>query len=130
MIRSSVGKMVNDRQILPEEVERLVVAEKRNGVKNKRTRDGSLILPGGGWRPHDLRRTGATLMQMLGVRNEVVQRCLSHIDPDKVKTTYLRWDYEPQSREAWIKLGSMISELTLPDDADLHRIDGVEHQGD
>jgi integrase len=38
----------------------------------------SLALEGGQWRPHDLRRTGATMMALLGVLPDVVDRCLNH----------------------------------------------------
>jgi hypothetical protein len=34
---------------------------------------------GGGWTPHDLRRTGATMMGELGVMGEGIERCLNHV---------------------------------------------------
>jgi integrase len=72
----------------------------------------SLILPGGKWTPHDLRRTGATLMVSLRVIPEVADRCLNHSEQNRVKRTYQRHSYEPEMREAWRMLGERIELLT------------------
>ena len=45
----------------------------------------TLALIGGRWGPHDLRRTGATMMVMLGVLPEVAERCLNHTEQNRVK---------------------------------------------
>lgn len=73
---------------------------------------GTLTLPGGLWTPHDLRRTGATLMVMLGVLPEVAERCLNHTEENRVKRTYQRHSYEPEMREAWRLLGERLELLT------------------
>jgi integrase len=52
-----------------------------------------------GWRLHDLRRTAATNMQELGIRNEVVQSILNHAVPG-VGGVYLRSELEKQKAEA------------------------------
>ena len=49
-----LSKMVRDRQ-------------RAKALKNRSSKTGSLILSGGEWRVHDLRRTMATRMQALGV---------------------------------------------------------------
>ena len=51
------------------------------------------------WRLHDLRRTAATNMQDLGIRNEVVQAVLNHAVPG-VGGVYLRAELEKQKAEA------------------------------
>jgi integrase len=51
------------------------------------------------WRLHDLRRTAATNMQELGIRNEVVQSILNHSLPG-VAAVYLRSELEKQKAEA------------------------------
>ncbi|MGN5479650.1 tyrosine-type recombinase/integrase [Cupriavidus basilensis] len=48
----------------------------------------SLCLPGGRWVPHDLRRTGATLMGELGVHSDVIKKCLNHTEENKVTRIY------------------------------------------
>lgn len=74
----------------------------------------ALCLIGGKWTPHDLRRTGATMMTMLGVLPEVAERCLNHAEENKVKRIYQRHSYEKEMREAWVLLGERLSLLTTP----------------
>jgi len=72
----------------------------------------TLVLPGGRWTPHDLRRTGATIMVSLGVLPEVAERCLNHTEENKVKRIYQRHSYEVEMREAWRLLGERLTLLT------------------
>ena len=44
----------------------------------------ALELPGGKWTPHDLRRTGATMMGRLGVRPDVIEKCLNHVEQNRL----------------------------------------------
>ena len=71
----------------------------------------ALILPGGKWTPHDLRRTAATLMTALGVLPEVAEKCLNHTEESRVKRTYQRHSYEAEKREAWRLLGERLDLL-------------------
>jgi integrase len=71
----------------------------------------SLALINGKWVPHDLRRTGATLMAELGVLPEVIERCLNHTEPSKIKRTYQLAQYQSPMREAWDKLGKRLTLL-------------------
>lgn len=72
---------------------------------------GSLLLAGGKWGPHDLRRTGATIMVKLGVLPEVAERCLNHTEQNKVKRIYQRHSYEVEMQEAWTILGKRLESL-------------------
>lgn len=64
----TVTKQLGDRQRQPEQ-----------GTMSRRSAKAqTLLLSGGKWTPHDLRRTGATLMTALGVLPEVAERCLTH----------------------------------------------------
>jgi integrase len=72
----------------------------------------ALILQGGKWTPHDLRRTGATLMTALGVLPEVAEKCLNHTEESRVKRTYQRYTYDKEKQEAWRVLGERIDFLT------------------
>ncbi|MDZ4314739.1 MAG: tyrosine-type recombinase/integrase [Azonexus sp.] len=72
----------------------------------------TLVLKGGRWGPHDLRRTGATMMVALGVLPEVAERCLNHTEENKVKRIYQRHSYEVEMRQAWALLGDRLELLT------------------
>ena len=71
----------------------------------------ALVLPGGKWTPHDLRRTAATTMAELGTLPDVVEKCLNHTEVGKVKRIYQRAQYEGPMREAWKLLGSRLALL-------------------
>jgi integrase len=101
----TISKQVGDRQFQ---------FKSRSALLN-RTNDDSLVLSGGQngeWTPHDLRRTGATMMQALGVGLDVIDRCQNHlIAGSKVRRHYLHYDYHTEKREAWAKLGERIEQI-------------------
>ncbi|CCB91131.1 putative uncharacterized protein [Waddlia chondrophila 2032/99] len=95
----TVTKQISDRQ-------------RMSGSYSKRSKETDfLILSRGTWKPHDLRRTGATLMNSLGVLPEVAERCLNHTEENKMKRIYQRYGYEDEMREAWDKLGEHLEQL-------------------
>jgi integrase len=69
-------------------------------------------LPGGRWTPHDLRRTGATLMGELGVHGDVIEKCLNHLEQSKIKRTYQRAIRQQEQADAWRLLGARLALLT------------------
>ena len=71
----------------------------------------SLVLSGGRWTPHDLRRTAATMMVAMGTLPEVAERCLNHTEENRLKRTYQRHSYEPEMRAAWDQLGTRLQSL-------------------
>lgn len=71
----------------------------------------SLELPGGKWTPHDLRRTGATMMRELGAAADVVDRCQNHAETDEIRRTYQRAKLRREMKEAWLLLGKRLEEL-------------------
>ena len=91
------------------------VADRQRGdgepMSGRSKQTDSLALAGGEWRPHDLRRTGATLMAELGVLPDVIERCLNHTEQTKVKRIYQRPQYEVPMREAWLLLGKRLELL-------------------
>lgn len=99
----SLAKQIGDRQ------------RDREPMKNRTPLVNTLQLPGGKWTPHDLRRTGATLMVGLGVLPEVVERCLNHVEANRVKRIYQRHDYRVEMRHAWQLLGERLDLLTRED---------------
>jgi integrase len=91
------------------------VADRQRGndapMSGRTKQTNSLALADGQWRPHDLRRTGATLMAELGVLPDVIERCLNHTEQSKVKRTYQRAQYEAPMREAWQRLNDRLDLL-------------------
>ena len=71
----------------------------------------ALVLPGGPWVPHDLRRTSATLMQGLGVAPAVIEKALNHTEPRRLVAVYQRHDYRAERRDAFARLGAHLERL-------------------
>lgn len=94
----SLSKQIGDRQFR---------FKNRKQLKNRRN-DNSLVLSGGDWTPHDLRRTGSTLMQSLGVPEHIRERCLNHVVGGKIGRIYGRYEFAAEKRQAWTQLGSCL----------------------
>lgn len=108
----TVTKQLGDRQRQPSQ-----------GTMSRRSaKPQSLLLTGGKWTPHDLRRTGATIMTALGVLPEVAERCLNHTEENKVKRTYQRHSYAKEMTDAWRLLGEHLELLTRSDTANVVQI--------
>lgn len=73
----------------------------------------ALVLPGGHWTTHDLRRSGASLMGDLDVPSDTIERCLNHTLPG-VARVYQRSMRAEQARAAWLALGAKLVELAGP----------------
>ena len=82
--------------------------QRGKALSNRSSAPDALILSGGEWTPHDLRRTGATMMTKLGVLPAVVEKCLNHTEQNRVLRTYQHHNYENEQREAWRLLGERI----------------------
>lgn len=100
----SISKQIHDRQL---------AARGQKPLKNRSKRSDALILCNGEWTPHDLRRTGATMMQALNIDPIVIERVLNHVEPNKLRRTYQTFDYSETKKEAWLKLGKRLSELII-----------------
>jgi integrase len=106
----TVSKLIGDRQCR---------FKNRSKPLTGRHHDDSLILSKGAkgeWTPHDLRRTGATMMQELGVPLEIIDRCQNHIlGGSKVRRHYLHHEYAKEKTRAWALLGKKLETiLTSP----------------
>jgi integrase len=102
----SITKQIGGRQSL-------------NILCNRSKNNQALVLIGGKWTPHDLRRTGATIMGDLGISPDVIEKCLNHTEENKVKRIYQRQKLEAEQANAWHILGEKIALLknhrtTLP----------------
>lgn len=112
----SITKQIGDRQ---SQFKKSRDGQPRRPMKNRR-HDNSLVLGGGAsgaWTPHDLRRTGATIMQAIGVPLDTIDRCQNHVLPgSKVRRHYLHHDYADEKRNAWTQLGERISSIVISGD--------------
>lgn len=102
----TISKLIGDRQCSH---------KNRKKPLSGRHHDDSLVLSQGTkgeWTPHDLRRTGATMMQELGVTLEIIDRCQNHLlGGSKVRRHYLHYDYAKEKTEAWRILGARIEDI-------------------
>lgn len=102
----TVSKLIGDRQCR---------FKNRSKPLTGRHHDDSLLLSKGSkgeWTPHDLRRTGATMMQELGVTLEIIDRCQNHLlGGSKVRRHYLHHDYAKEKTEAWRQLGDRLAKI-------------------
>jgi integrase len=67
------------------------------------------------WRLHDLRRTGATNLQALGIPIEVTESVLNHISGTRagIAGIYNRYKYEPEKRAALEAWGQRLGEMLM-----------------
>jgi len=105
----SISKQVGDRQAM---FKGGADGGPRKPMKNRR-HDNTLVLSAGeneDWTPHDLRRTGATMMQSLGVQLIIIDLCQNHMLPGpRTRRHYFHHDYEQEMRGAWKLLGDRLS---------------------
>jgi integrase len=80
-------------------------------LQGRSNKAGMLRLKSGEWRAHDLRRTSATLMGELGVRSDVIERVLNHIEVKKVTRIYQRQELLAERAQALRLLGEHIEAL-------------------
>lgn len=97
----TVTKQVADRQ-----------REPGRQIAGRTKQIDALKLSGGQWRPHDLRRTGASAMAELGALSDVIEKCLNHTEENKMKRIYQRATYEGPMRDAWRLWGERLELLT------------------
>lgn len=104
-----LSKQVGDRQIM---------FKGRKNLKGRRN-DNSLVLAGGvngDWKPHDMRRTGATMMQGLKIPHDVIDRCQNHvIAGSRVRRHYMHYEYLQEKQDAWTRLGAALENILQAD---------------
>ena len=87
----SIAKQVRDRQ-------------RAEPMTNRSKATATLLLQGGPWTPHDLRRTSARIMGGIGIDPMTVEACINHV-MEKLKRTYQKSIPWESKKEAWDKLG-------------------------
>jgi integrase len=96
----SFGKQLADRQRPPEQ---------RMANRSKATT--ALMLAGGKWTAHDLRRTTGTLMARLGFSTDTINESLNHISADRMARLYIRDRRQADQARAFDALGAKLSQL-------------------
>jgi integrase len=79
-------------------------------LKRRTRRTQTLLLPGGEWSPHDLRRTMASRMGDLGIAPHIIERCLNHVQQGIVGV-YQRQEYLPERKAAFEKWGRRLARI-------------------
>ncbi|MDR6580919.1 tyrosine-type recombinase/integrase [Pseudomonas extremaustralis] len=111
------------------------VGDRQSSFKNRkplarRRHDDTLVLSGGlngEWTPHDLRRTGATMMQASGISLDVIDRCQNHVlAGSRVRRHYLHHDYAAEKKAAWNLLGKKLIDILF----DQNDLEGFEHSNE
>jgi len=97
----TITKQIGDRQL-----------EGGTKLPNRSKNTSALLLMGGKWTPHDLRRTSATLMTALGILPDIADRCLNHVEQNKLRRTYMQHSYTQEKKDAWDLLGERLELLT------------------
>lgn len=98
----SASKQIGDRQ---------VIFKNRTTKFKNRVEDNSLVVGKIEWTIHDMRRTGATIMQQLKTPRDIINLCQNHVIGSKVDRHYLHYDYSKEKKEAWYALGNYIENL-------------------
>jgi len=99
----SMSKQVGDRQLQ---------FKNRTKLLNNRANSNALVIGDDDWSPHDMRRTGATMMQSLQVPLDTIDRCQNHIlAGGKIRKNYLLYDYQKEMKLAWSKLGKKLEKI-------------------
>lgn len=107
---STNGKKNLDKKTINKQLaDRQRTAEQPMSRRSKKMT--ALALSGGKWRPHDLRRTGATLMAKMGFSLDVIHECQNHLQPDKIARVYIKDRRIGEQRLAFNALGERLDAL-------------------
>ena len=91
---------------------RKIIGERVSSVnRSKPTKYfGTLMLSGGKWTPHDLRRSMASRMGDLKIEPHVIEACLNHM-PENLKRVYQHQQYIDERREAFRVWGDYLHQV-------------------
>lgn len=91
----TLTKLIRDRQ-------------RKARVKGRSKQTDTLLLPGGAWTAHDLRRTMASRMQDIGVAPHVIEKCLNHT-LDGIAAVYQHAELLPERKQAFERWGAKVA---------------------
>jgi|SoiMethySBSTD1v2_1073268.scaffolds.fasta_scaffold97532_1 integrase len=75
------------------------------------------------WTLHDLRRTARSLMSRAGVRPDIAERVLGHVQSG-VQGTYDRHQYREEKAHALAALATLIANILAPQDSKVRKLKG------
>ncbi len=87
-------------------------------LKNRTKKTGVLLLSGGEWRAHDLRRTMASRMGDLGIAPHIIEKCLNH-SLGGILAVYQRQEYLPERKTAFQTWGNYLERITSTDQSNV-----------
>lgn len=93
----SFGKQLADRQ-----------SSESARLQNRTKSVDALVLEGGRWTAHDLRRTASTLMSQIGISNDVINECQNHIKQG-MSGVYIQDRREAEQIRAFDALGAKLA---------------------
>lgn len=82
-------------------------------MKNRTKAVDALVLAGGHWTAHDLRRTTSTMMSQLGISNDVINECENHIKQG-MSGVYIQDRRQSEQAKAFDALGEKLALLATP----------------
>ena len=103
---STLTKLVRDRQRV-------------SAIKGRRATLLELVLRGGTWTPHDLRRTMSSHMQELGIPADIIDKCQGHAIDNAVRRIYQRAELRNLMADAWQCWGQHLQGLLVQADEEL-----------
>ena len=107
----AVSKQIGDRQCM---FKAGVAAGVRKPLPHRHQSNALVLAEGskGAWTPHDLRRTGATIMERLKIDKNVIDCCQNHVlGGSRVSRHYQQHDYDKEMRHAWKVLGKYLTQI-------------------
>ena len=106
---------INGAHIDKKDLTKQVAARQRGNeatLKGRtRTQQNALELPLGSWRPHDLRRTMATIMVEIDISSDIADKCLNHIEKDPMRKTYILAKNKKAMKIAWDQFGEFLQSI-------------------
>lgn len=95
--------------------------------KNRKT-DNALVLGNEKWTPHDMRRTGATMMQQLKIDRDIINLCQHHVIGSQTDKHYLLAKQNEEKKEAWQVLGDRLELIIFAYDVeDLEQFEDAKY---
>jgi len=103
---------LSGKKPVSEDYLRKIIGERVSSVHRKKSTKmfGSLLLSGGKWTPHDLRRTMASRMGDLKIEPHIIEACLNHM-PTDLKRVYQQQRYMSERQEAFERWGAKLLEM-------------------
>ncbi|HEY4370981.1 MAG TPA: tyrosine-type recombinase/integrase [Burkholderiales bacterium] len=90
-------------------------------LKKRTPKSGTLMLSGGEWSPHDLRRTMASRMGDLGVPPHIIERCLNHVQQG-IAGVYQRQEYLSERKQAFDVWGAELEKILTPSNGEQQEV--------